>query len=243
MGTRPSGRKRTRRRQRGGGSHTYVFYHIYCDSTTLEIVRDQVMKMIYSGLYAEVKQIYCFLAGGKTAIDQISSYIETLPVKFKIQKKGVDDKSYERLTLNSIKDLVTDADKFLYLHTKGVTRTHEKGRAAECVTLWRNYMEYYLIALHKKCLAKLADHDVVGSLFMDYKIGPHFSGNFWWSTGKYFRRLMNTVNIGDQYYEPESYIFKGNPKAYDMDKKSMGNGFCLYSNPVFPRLYVDKDTV
>jgi len=201
------------------------------------------MKIIYSGLYAEVKQIYCFLAGAKMAIDQIEAYIKTLPVKFKIEKKGVDDKSYERFTLNSIRDLVTDADKFLYLHTKGVTRTHEKGRAAECVTLWRNYMEYYLIALHKKCLAKLATHDVVGSLYKDVQIGPHFSGNFWWSTGKYFRRLMNTVNIGDEYYDSEAYIFKGRPSVYHIDNKKMPNTMCLYSNPLFPRLYVDKDTV
>lgn len=239
---RPS-RKRTRRLRGGGTPHTYVFYHIYCDKTTLDIVRDQVMKIIYSGLYAEVKQIYCFLAGPKGPIAQIEAYIQTLPEKFKIQKKAVDDKSYERLTLNAIKDLVTDSDKFLYLHTKGVTRTHEKGHGAECVTLWRNYMEYYLIALYKKCLAKLVDHDVVGSLYKDVQIGPHFSGNFWWSSGKYFRRLMNHVNIGDEYYEPESYIFKGKPKVYHVDNKKMPNTMCLYSNPLFPKLYVDKDPV
>lgn len=241
MGVRPS-QKRTRR-LRGGGSHTYVFYHIYCDKTTLDIVRDQVMKMIYSGLYAEVKQIYCFLAGSKSGIAQIEGYFQTLPQKFKIQKRGVDDRTYERFTLNSIKDLVTDADKFLYLHTKGVTRTYQKGPAAECVTLWRNYMEYYLIALYKKCLEKLVDHDVVGSLYREVQIGPHFSGNFWWSTGKYFRRLMDTVKIGDEYYEPEAYIFKGRPRVYNIDNKHIPNTLCLYSNPLFPRLYVDKDSV
>jgi len=227
----------------GGGSHIYVFYHIYCEKPTLDIVRDQTTKMIWSGLYAKATQIYCFLAGAKDAIAEIEAYIQTLPEKFKIQARGVDDKSYERLTLNSIKDLVTDADKFLYLHTKGVTRTHEKGPAADCVTLWRTYMEYYLIALHKRCLEKLADHDIVGSLYRDEKIGPHFSGNFWWSTGKYFRRLMNTEKIGDAYYEPESYIFKGAPKEFHNDGKKMPNTTCLYSTPLFPRLYVDKDPV
>lgn len=242
MGVRPS-RKRTRRLRGGGGHNTYIFYHIYCDKTTLDIVRDQVTKIIWSGLYGEVKQIYCFLAGAKDKIAQIEAYIQTLPEKFKIQKKGVDDKSYERLTLNSIKDLVTDTDKFLYLHTKGVTRTHDKGAAAECVTLWRNYMEYYLIALYKKCLAKLVDHDVVGSLYKDVQIGPHFSGNFWWSTGKYFRQLMSTVNIGSEYYDSEAYIFKGRPKVWHIDSKKVPNTMCLYSNPLFPRLYVDKDPV
>ena len=242
MGPRPL-RKMTRRLKGGGASHTYIFYHIYCDATTLDIVRDQVSKIIWSGLYGEVRQIYCFLAGTKIKIAQIEAYIETLPEKFKVEKRGVDDTSYERLTLNSIKDLVTDNDKFLYFHTKGVTRTYEKGLKGECVTLWRNYMEYYLIALYKKCLAKLVDHDIVGCLFRDEKIGPHFSGNFWWSTGKYFRRLMSTVNIGSMYYEPEAYIFKGMPKAYKIDNDIIPNKLCLYSNPLFPKRYVDKDPV
>lgn len=241
MDVRPS-RRRTRR-QRGGSSHTYIFYHIYCDTTTLDIVRDQVMKIIYSGLYTEVKQIYCFLAGGKAGIHQIEAYIKTLPKKFKIQKKGLDDKTYERFTLNSIKDMITDADKFLYIHTKGVTRTHTKGPAAECVILWRNYMEYYLIALYKKCIARLSDHDVVGALYKDVQIGPHFSGNFWWSTGKYFRQLMTTHKIGNEYYDSEAYILKGKPKVFHVDSKAVPNTFCMYSNPVFPKLYVDRDPV
>ena len=236
---RPS-RKRTRRLRGGGGHNTYIFYHIYCDKTTLDIVRDQVTKIIWSGLYGEVKQIYCFLAGAKDKIAQIEAYIQTLPEKFKIQKKGVDDKSYERLTLNSIKDLVTDTDKFLYLHTKGVTRTHDKGAAAECVTLWRNYMEYYLIALYKKCLAKLVDHDVVGSLYKDVQIGPHFSGNFWWSTGAYFKRLSSEHSIGEFYTDPEVYIFKGLPNFAMADDNSIHDRYCLYKNPIFPKLYMDK---
>ena len=241
--SRKRGRKGTRRLRGGGASNTYIFYHIYCDTTTLDIVRDQVTKIIYSGLYAHVKQIYCFLAGAKAGIHQIEAYIGTLPAKFKIEKRGVDDKTYERFTLNSIKDLVSDKDKFLYIHTKGVTRTHHKGTPAECVILWRNYMEYYLIALYKNCLAGLVDHDVVGSLYRDVKIGPHFSGNFWWSTGKYFRQLMSSQNIGDDYYDSEAYILKGKPKMFHADSKAVPDTFCLYSNPLFPKMYVDKDPV
>jgi hypothetical protein len=206
-------------------------------------MQDQVMKIIYSGLYATVKQIYCFLAGSNDNIEKIERYIHTLPAKFNIQKKGVDDKTYERFTLNSIESLVTDADKFLYIHTKGVTRTFQKGHVEECVTLWRNYMEYYLIALYKKCLAGLADHDVAGVLYKDVTIGPHFSGNFWWSTGKYFRQLFNTIKIGEMYYDSEAYIMKGRPKVFDVDGRVIANEFCQYTNKLFPRLYVDKDPV
>lgn len=228
---------------RGGGGQIYVFYHIFCNPQTLNVVRDQVMKMIYSGLYRDAKQIYCFLTGDAENVKKLEEYIGTLPSKFKIEKKGVGDTTFERFTLGSIRDLVTDQDRFLYMHSKGVTRMHENNYVSECITLWRGFMEYYLIALYKKCLAKLADHDIVGVLHRDEKIGDHFSGNFWWSTGKYFRQLCKDKAIGTEYYDAEAYIFKGSPKYYAIDHGHIDRQKCLYSTPLVPKLYVDKDPI
>jgi len=201
---------------------------------------DQVAKIIYSGLYADAAQIYCFLTGGKDNIDQIKRYFETLPKKFKIEAVGIDDKTYERFTLNRISNLVRDNDKFLYIHSKGVSRVHGKITGAEPIHLWRNYMEYYLIANYKKCLEKLATHDIVGVAYKDVQIGPHFSGNFWWSTGSYYKKLSAGNTIGQHYNDPEAFIFKGGPKHNKLDGDSVANMHCLYTNPMYPRLYVDK---
>ena len=54
---------------------------------------------------------------------------------------------------------------------------------------------------------------------------------------------MTTHKIGNQYYDSEAYIMKGKPKAFHVDSKAVPNTFCLYSNPLFPRLYVDKDPI
>jgi len=246
-GKRPSRSARSkrgisRRRMRGGNhpGHIYVFFHIYCNSTTLDIVRDQATKIIFSGLYDDATHIYCFLSGNKEYVNILKQYIESLPKKFVVKDIGVDDMSYERFTMTKIKGLVHEGDKFLYMHTKGVSRVQEKSIIAECIYLWRNYMEYYLIRHYKKCLELLNSHDVVGAIYKTLMIGPHFSGNFWWSTGSYFKKLSNEHTIGEMYTDPESYIFKADPNFAMIDDNSIGNTHCLYKNPIFPKLYMDK---
>ena len=64
--------------------NVYVFYHIYCNKNTIDIIKDQCTKIVFSGLYDAVKQVYCFLAGEKNYIDIVAGYIATLPNKFKI---------------------------------------------------------------------------------------------------------------------------------------------------------------
>jgi hypothetical protein len=239
-------KKKLTRKMRGGYTHsydhsnTYIFYHIYCNTNTLEIVKDQATKIIYSGLYHDVKQIYCFLTGEKHSIEVIKSFMQTLPSKFKVEAIGVNDASYERFTLSKIKVKVNDNDRFLYIHSKGVSRVHAKGIVSECIYLWRNYMEYFLIANYKKCLEKLKDHDIVGVAYKDEQIGPHFSGNFWWSTGKYFKSLSAANIIGGNYHDPEAYIFKGKPKHHKLDGDAVPNNKCLYSNPMYMNQFVDK---
>ena len=44
-------------------SGIYIFYHIFCNKYTLEVVKDQINKIIFSGLYNKCTKIYCFLTG------------------------------------------------------------------------------------------------------------------------------------------------------------------------------------
>jgi hypothetical protein len=232
-------KKKRTRKMRGGGASTYIFYHIFCNANTLNTVRDQVTKIIFSGLYSDVTKVYCFLAGEKEHIDRVKGYLQTLPKKFEIKAEGAGDNSYERFTLDKIDGLITDADKFLYIHTKGVSRHQDPNNHSDCILLWRNYMEYYLIGLYKKCLEKLDNHDIVGVAYKDVQIGPHFSGNFWWSTGKYFKQLFKDKKIGPNYNDTESYIFLNNPKFCRLDGNVISNTQCLYSTPLHMK-YVDS---
>ena len=241
MKVRPSRRVRKRTRKLRGGStgNIYIFYHIYCNATTIGIVQDQVTKIIYSGLYDDVKNIYCFLTGSTSHINDISAFINTLPSKFIVKDIGKDDTSYERFTLNKITELIGDEDRFLYIHSKGVSKANTSVTTwNNNIYLWRSFMEYFLIKRYKDCLEKLKTHDIVSVLYKTVMIGPHYSGNFWWSTGAYYRRLTSAHKIGDQYYDTEAYIFKGSPKHAVCDDGKVPE-MCLYNNPIYPKMYMD----
>jgi hypothetical protein len=172
-------------------------------------------------------------------VKQVQTFLETLPKKFVVKDVGVDDKTFERFTLNKIAPNVGNNDAILYMHSKGVLRTSGQKIGFEPTYLWRNYLEYYLIRHYKKCLEKLASHDIVGVLYKERMIGPHFSGNFWWTTGAYYKRLTAHHKIGDAYYDTEAFLFKGSPTNYRVDGDKIPDAECFYKTAYYGRLYMD----
>ena len=218
--------------------NVYVFYHIYCNNETIGIVKDQLAKLVFSDLYKRVTSIYCFLTGELTEITVIKELIALYGSKCIIVAEGPGDTSYERFTLQKIREYIKPEDKLLYIHSKGVT---DKKGVPEAVYWWRTYMEYNLFTRVSECIEFLNRYDIVGVAYSSHKIGPHFSGNFWWSTGKYYLSLNPT--IGMEYNDPEAYIFTGNPKYIDIDDGRFsnipaGNDLNLYENIIYPNLYL-----
>jgi len=198
----------------------YIFYHIYCNQYTMPILKDQITKILFSGLYEHIHSVKCFLAGEEQHIAKAATFLKESGKKFIIEDVGPDDKSFERFTISKIPRYITDADRFLYLHTKGVSDKHASN---DNVYWWRTWMEYNLIHRYKYCLEMLGAHDIVGVGYTTKMIGPHFSGNFWWTKGSYFKTLPTnpdgSLNIGDGYLDPENFIFKGkNPRHIDVDE-------------------------
>jgi hypothetical protein len=191
-------------------SKTYIFYHIYCNENTLPILTDQMTKIIFSGLYNDVNTIYCFITGINVYIEPCINYLSNIGKKITIVDMAENNTEYERFTLLKIPHFINDDDKFLYLHTKGITKPNNSN-----VTDWRNYMEYFVIGKYKECLQDLVMYDCVGVNWR-YCPKPHFSGNFWWTKGSYFNKLPHTID--SDYCAPEFYIGLGSPKIK-----------CLYS--------------
>jgi hypothetical protein len=182
-------------------SNTYIFYHIYSSHKTYPIVNDQINKIIFSGLYNKVNKIYVFITGEDEHVEKIKNLIERSGKKFSVEDIGINDKTYERFTLLKIKKYINENDKFLYIHSKGVTNDNPN------IVDWRNLMEYFLIYKYNDCIQMLEDYDTIGINYID---NLHYSGNFWWTKGSYFMKLPN--EIGDDYTSPEDYICKSNPK-------------------------------
>jgi len=227
----------------------YIFYHIFCNNNTADIVRDQCLRILFSNLYNRVDNIYCFLAGDPSTIDTIATLIRQLGQKFTIAEKGPNDTSYERFTLLKIPQYIRPADKFLYIHSKGVSYSMEPTEQnifwwrKQNVFWWRTWMEHFLVNKYEQCLTKLDDYDIVGINYTSESIGPHFSGNFWWATGKYYLTLGDIPTTGIYAYnEPERYIFSGkNVKYLDIDEGRVKKGVSLYMTPFYPSYYVGKN--
>jgi len=193
--------------------NTYIFYHIHCNQLTLFTLREQIAKIIYSGLYDKITKIYCFITGQEPFVNDCVRSIKTAGKKFHIVKYAYNDVTCERYTLLSIKEYILPQDKILYIHTKGVTKPFD-----ENVYDWRALIEYQLIAKHEKCIELLGSYDIVG---VNYRAAPqpHYSGNYWWTTGTYFLKLPTI--IGDGYADPEMYILSAEP-----------NWHCIYDSGI-----------
>jgi len=203
----------------------FVFYHIFCNEHALPIVRDQISKLHFSGVYKRCDKIFCFLLGPE--IDLIASLVSQSGKKFVIQRRAVEDpsaeESAERFALSCIGSLIKPEYKFLYIHSKGVTKP-----ADENVRKWREMMEYFLMTRVDECIAYLETFDVVGcnyrfwytplaTTFDDdhfpctkWDRGRHFSGNMWWCKGAYWLTLPKEFQ--DDYYGPEMHVGLKKPK-------------------------------
>lgn len=183
-----------------------IFWHIYAKDHWASIVRDQLTKIVFTGLYDHVNEINCFIAGPEeTDVDAASALISLWGNKFILRARGVGDATYERFTLSQIRPLLSSTDKLLYLHNKGVTHpmagaTHQVGSN---IYFWRTYMEYYLLRHHMRCIALLDEYDTVGVDLFEPG-GNIYTGNFWWSRADFF--LLHPVSIGLGYYDPEHYL-------------------------------------
>lgn len=215
---------------------TYIFYHIFCNEKTEAVVKDQITKIVFSEAYPLIKTVYCFLTGESSYIETIKTLLSNYGSKFQVAAVGPGDTSYERFTLLKIKDYIKPEDKFMYIHSKGVSNVN-----TNAIYMWRNYMEYFLLTNASNCITLLNKYDTVGTAYSTYKIGPHYSGNFWWSTGKYYLSLPPT--IGPLYTDPEAYIFLGKPSYIVLDKDRFnsipeGHDLNLYENVINLKDYI-----
>ena len=235
-------KRATRRKQSGGGDEgkVYVFYHIYCNTHAASVVKDQCLRIIFSNLYRRADAIYCFLAGEQAKIDEVEALIKHLGKKFIVAAKGPGDTTYERFTLLKIPKYIKPEDRFLYIHSKGVSKSN--GINAEDVFWWRTWLEYGLMTKYEECLEKLKEYDVVGVNYSERLIGKHFSGNFWWATGKYYLSLPTDISNGGPkpYNEPERYILTGPGVKYtDIEAGRLPENQGLYGTNLYPNKYVD----
>ena len=164
------------------------------------IVDEQMRMLIRSGLYADCRRIIAGIVGHEYALDWLKPY-----PKVEIAYYDCDSTCYESRTLQVLHQYVQSCGEcyVLYLHTKGAHSQWVHNPRA--VSSWRQVMGFWLVDEYRRCIALMKDHnlDTVGGNFADKCPDPgrrelfcegrphacHYSGNFWWATATYLRRL------------------------------------------------------
>jgi hypothetical protein len=103
-----------------------------------------------------------------------------------------------------------------YFHTKGATTADYVNKNG--AWWWRQYLDNYTILRWRDNVDKLNEgFDIVG---VEWRTSPgmHFSGNYWWTTSEYLKRLPDgqewwNNHSQDRIYA-EMFIGLANPKYY-----------------------------
>jgi len=175
----------------------YIYIHVSCIGNYIDVFDDLIKQIKKSGLYDKVEQIRCCVLGNSTL-----SFSDSFSDKIVLRKSSVDLSLYEAFTINTIREDIKVGDfNVLYLHTKGVTKCYFTQYVN--IKSWVDYMCYFNITHHAKCIELLKENDTVG-VNINSKPEIHYSGNFWWSKSSYLRKL-NECTI-QTYNSPEFWL-------------------------------------
>lgn len=195
--------------------HAYLFRDHYMD-----MVSEQFRLLLTSGLFKACDKLYIGVnkspdmipANGVEWINNFWSFSSSKDGKgmdSKVEIFVYPDNKEETPTLKWIRDYAKDNpdDYIFYFHTKGITRMNQPTED------WRHYMEYFNIEKWQDCVTKLKEGwDACGVLFntvnsvstrsgLPIGVFPHFSGGFWWATGKHINSLKHSfLEEKNRYY-------------------------------------------
>lgn len=180
-----------------------------------------------SGLYNAAKEIRCGVLGTQcTSSDP----------KMRVVYIG-NPEEYERPTLLHMRNAASEDPldtKYFYLHTKGIRWF---GTPTESFVVdWIKLLLYWNVEKWVNAADSLNKYDTYGCNYESgKKYHPHYSGNFFWTTGHHLKTLPST--IGPEYNDPEFWLcsagmFDGKPNIYNAFS-SQFEGLGHYGDP-FP---------
>jgi hypothetical protein len=200
----------------------YGVYFICCMGNYLNILKNQVDKLIESGLYHQSHLILCFVC------NQTNECLSFLQNYNKMQIISTSENLYERFAINNYKSYLPNSSYHLYyMHTKGISQT------GKCFDDWRNLCDYFTISKWRLSVELLTYYDCVGTNLKNFP-KKHYSGNFWWSKSEHLNKLKN---IQSGYLSCEMYLLSYLKTNY----VSIYQTFVTHGNTEYPEeLYRNK---
>lgn len=216
--------------------NTYIYIHICTINNWKEVVSNIYKHIIESGLLSKIKKIKITVLGGKD--DEVLKILNN--EKIEIIYSSMDMSIYERKCLELLREhSLNEEFKVLYLHSKGVSRTHIKS-----VYDWVAFLIYFNIDHHQKCIECLDDYYTCGVNLNGDGIKPpyHYSGNFWWAKSSYIKNLPS--KIGEKYIDPEMWIsLNNNKKMASLWQSNVNHYTALYPFKKYKKNYSDLKVI
>lgn len=193
---------------RHGRDDVIGLYHLCTIGSWREIATSQVAAWKDAGLLERSRAILAAVVGPEhqAGVELLS---EALGEKLVVVHETADAARFERPILEHAARYFGETEPLAlgawYVHSKGVSPQHQGNKA---VGDWRRYMEHFVIAGWRDCLAALDAHDICG---VNWRRQPsrHFSGNFWWARPRYIADLPKRID--DDPHAPEAWIGTNQP--------------------------------
>lgn len=204
----------------------YIFYHIFLCDRVNEIITEQLNRLIKSEILDSSDLFICItdIYNNQFPISEVNM---ELMKKYSIEITIEHQNMYELSTLNKLYNHAKIHDgNYLYFHTKGATRINDNDvknqygdYSYKNVENWRHIMEHFNIDQWKVCVDSLKEFDTVGCNYNSTWGQPHYSGNFWWATSEFIKKLPNPMMFFDR-MQGEMWISRVKHKS-----------LCLYPIP------------
>ena len=193
----------------------YLVYHCFLVKNWKILVKEQIERIVNSGLYDKAEVFYCTVIdlhdNKEEFLDLVKDYIKIKPTFF-------ENNQYEHEGIKKVWETANDNDGYiLYFHTKGVfndfidnDNPQKDDLKIKTVKDWRHLLEYYCIDKWEEAVDKLQYHDMTGVT----NNNNWWWGNFWWATTDYIKTL-NTPSDGDRWYYEAWVNSRGSATKYE----------------------------
>jgi hypothetical protein len=214
-------------------SDIYGFIHIGVMNGWKEILEDEMAAIHNSGLFKETKAIFVGISGKKVSVP--------FGTQLAVHNPKIEDGENETIKFLHAKSKELEDAKFWYIHTKGA-RWKMRSKEAINSKSWRKYMQFFIIDHWRDCVKTLEEYDACGVEWSKSRYGPYiFSGNFWWATSNYLRKidkpLVDYTPYGNNRFKAEFFISLANPKVKTFHIINSYNGN-LYGKFIKPSEYI-----
>ena len=231
----------------------YIFYHIYLFDKINVIISEQLNRLIKSGVLKNASLSVTIMDCYNGTYEVDKSNLELLN-KYAKEILVVKENLYELITLKRLYEHALYHDgHYLYMHTKGSTRVNDPDQenfqfggftgnySYRNVLNWRDIMEHFCIDHWEICNYYLdKGFDLAGCNYMKRDhlwagLMAHYSGNFWWATSNFIKKLADPFTYGFDRLNAEFWIGRIKHRAICLyplpSKREDHNRFIVYTDP------------